>query len=59
LRHGRWLQVSSGVALSSVDLQLGFLEPKLAVIDVLDAPGDGSGSVLSSMGVLGSWMAKV
>jgi hypothetical protein len=28
------------------------------VVDVLDAPGAGAGSVLSSMGVLSSWMAK-
>jgi hypothetical protein len=37
-----------------VDLRLGFLEPKLTIVDVLDALSDGSGSVLSSMGVLSS-----
>jgi hypothetical protein len=53
LRCGRWLQDCEGEEFSGVDPQLGFLEPELAVVDVLDAPGDGSGSVLSSMGVLG------
>jgi hypothetical protein len=47
------VQLADGVG---VDLQLGFLEPKLVIVDVLDAPGDGdgSGSVLSSISVLGS-----
>jgi hypothetical protein len=45
------VQLADGVG---VDLRLGFLEPELAMVNVLDAPGNGSGSVLSSMGVLGS-----